>query len=456
MTAPLRKGAAWKIHLKPRVLVMLALGFSSGLPFLLTSNTLGYWLRDLGTSLTAISIISWVGLTYSLKFLWAPVLDRTSPPFLGRLGRRRGWMLLAQAVLAGGILLMALQTREGNLIIVGALALVVAFASATQDSVIDAWRIESAATDEELKLLTSAYQLGYRIAFLATDALILISAAHLGWRPSYIACALALGVGICATLVATEPAKADEVMDDKIAQSPLWSVRGFFDAVWGPFVVFFRSYGWLALLMLSAISLYRLPDFLRGPITNPFYHDIGLSKDYVGAVRGTVGLAAVFLGIAAGGAYAVRFGYIRALIAGGVLQALGIGAFALLAGRNPNPALFAAVMAGDNFSISFAGVALVAYMSSLTSLGYTAPQYALLSSAYTWTGKVLKGTSGPLIESMAAHGGLMRAYQIFFVGAGLLGIPAMILFVALAGRQRTSRLATSQDNTGVGEVAGLR
>jgi len=443
MTGPARARAPLRDYFRPRTLVMFALGFSSGLPFLLTSNTLGYWLRDLGTSLTAITFISWVGLTYSLKFLWAPILDRARPPLLGRLGQRRGWMLLAQFILAIGIFLMAMETRKDDLLLVGALALLVAFASATQDSVIDAWRIESSATDDELKLLTSAYQLGYRIAFLATDALILISAEHLGWRPSYIACALAMAVGIGATLVATEPVKADEVIDNKTAQSPLWSARGFLDAVWGPFVVFFRTYGWVALLMLAAISLYRLPDFLRGPITNPFYHDIGLSKDFVGAVRGTLGVAAVFLGIAAGGACAVRFGYMRALMIGGVLQALGIAAFALLAGRNPDPVLFAAVMVGDNFSISFAGVALVAYMSSLTSLGYTATQYALLSSAYTWTGKVLKGPVGPFIEHVAAHTGLMRAYQIFFVGFGLLGIPAIVLFMALAAQQRAPRIATA-------------
>ena len=166
MTAPARARAPLRDYFKPRALVMLALGFSSGLPFLLTGNTLGYWLRDIGTSLSAISVISWVGLAYSLKFLWAPVLDRANPPLLGRLGRRRGWMLFAQAILAVGILLMAIETRKDNLVVVGALALIVAFASATQDSVIDAWRIEIAGNNEELKLLTSAYQLGYRIAFL--------------------------------------------------------------------------------------------------------------------------------------------------------------------------------------------------------------------------------------------------------------------------------------------------
>lgn len=354
-------------------------------------------------------------------------------------------MLLAQAVLVVGIFLMAIETRKDNLLLVGALALLVAFASATQDSVIDAWRIEVADSDEQLKLLTSAYQLGYRIAFLATDALILISAAHLGWRPSYIACALAMLIGVCATFLATEPAKADEVIDKKAAQSSFWSARGFLDAVWGPFRIFFRSYGWVALLMLAAISLYQLSNFIRGPVTNPFYHDIGLSKDYVGAVRGTVGVAAVFLGIAAGGACAVRFGYMRALIIGGLLQALGIAAFALLASRYPNPILFAAVMVGDNFSISFAGVALVAYMSSLTSLGYTATQYALLSSAYTWPGKILKGTAGIVMDAMAKHVGLMTAYKIFFLGSGLLGIPAIVLILVLAAHHRAVRPAASRE-----------
>jgi PAT family beta-lactamase induction signal transducer AmpG len=445
MTTQARARAPLREYFKPRQLVMFALGFSSGLPFLLTSNTLSYWLRDLGTSLTAITFISWVGLTYSLKFFWAPVLDRAKPPLLGWLGQRRGWMLLAQVMLAAGIFLMALETRKDDLLVVGALALLVAFASATQDSVIDAWRIESAANDDELKLLTSAYQLGYRIAFLATDALILISAEHLGWSWSYIACALAMAVGIGATLAATEPAKVDKVIGDKTAESPLWSARGFLDAVWGPFVTFFRTYGWMALLMLAAISLYQLPNFLRGPITNPFYHDIGLSKDFVGAVRGTVGVSAVFIGIAAGGACAVRFGFVRTLIAGGVIQGLAIAAFAMLAVKNPDPVLFAAIMAADNFSISFAGVALVAYMSSLTSLGYTATQYALLSSAYTWTGKVLKGSVGPLLEHVAAQTGLMRAYQMFFVAFGLLGIPAILLFLALGmQQQRAPRLVTSE------------
>lgn len=428
-------------YAQPRVLAMLALGFSSGLPFLLTGNTFGYWLRDLGTSLAAIGFVSWVGLAYSLKFLWAPLIDRVSPPLLGRLGRRRGWMLLAQIVVGLGLAAMALEEQSVGLVTLAAFALVVAFASATQDIVIDAWRIESAESGEELGLLTSAYQFGYRVALLATDALILVAAANFGWRASYAVCAAAMLIGIGATLLAAEPAKADAVLEEKSRRSPITSLRGVLDAIWGPFVVFFRSYGWLAVLMLAAISLYRLPDFVMGPMANPFYHDIGLTKSYVGVVRGTIGVVAALLGIAAGGAAALRFGYMRALILGGILQALAIAAFALLARKNPPALLFASVMAGDNFSTGFAGVALVAYMSSLTSLGYTATQYALLSSTYAWLGKILKGTTGIFVESVAAHEGLMRAYQIFFVGAAAIGIPAIVLFVLLSTRQRPPRLA---------------
>ena len=167
---------------QPKVGVMLALGFSSGLPFLLTGNTLGYWLRDEGTSLKAIGFLSWVGLAYSIKYLWAPLVDGLDVPILGRwLGRRRGWMALSQLLVAAGLVGMALVGPEGGLTAIGLFAVLTAFASATQDIVVDAWRIEAAETGEELGLLSSAYQLGYRGALLVTDALILAAAQHLGW-----------------------------------------------------------------------------------------------------------------------------------------------------------------------------------------------------------------------------------------------------------------------------------
>jgi PAT family beta-lactamase induction signal transducer AmpG len=219
---------------------------------------------------------------------------------------------------------------------------------------------------------------------------------------------------------------------------PLWTPRGFFDAVIGPFREFFRVYGWLALLMLAMISFYQLPEYMTGPMYNPLYHDIGLSKDVVGAVRASIGLVATLVGITAGGFCALRFGYMRTLIAGVILKMLVIANFATLAHAGPSVPVFGAVIAADNFGIGFAGVALVTYMSSLTSLGYTATQYALLSSAYTYVGKFAKGFSGLWVERLAAGRPLLDAYGLFFIGAGLLGLPALVLCIVLARATRDS------------------
>ena len=416
---------------QPKVAVMLLLGFSSGLPFFLSGNTLGYWLRDNGTTLAAIGFLSWVGLAYSLKFLWAPIIDRTDAPIFGRFGRRRGWMILSQIFVALGLTALAVIGLGAGLLTVGICALVVAFSSSTQDIVVDAWRIEAASDSDELGLLSSAYQLGYRAAIIVTDAFILISASHFGWRISYGAMAVLMAVGIGASLVAVEPLRAARGVDSK-AETPLWSGRGFFDAVIGPFREFFRMYGWLALLMLAMISFYQLPEFVMGPMANPFYHDLGLSKDAVGAVRGSVGLVASLVGIAAGGFSTLRFGYLKTLIAGVLIKVVVIANFATLAYTGPDLRVFGAVMFADNFGIGFAGVALVTYMSSLTSIGYTATQYALLSSAYTYVGKFAKGFSGVAVERLAVGRPLIQAYGLFFIGASLLGVPALILCIVLA------------------------
>jgi PAT family beta-lactamase induction signal transducer AmpG len=415
---------------QPKVAVMLALGFSSGLPFLLTGNTLGYWLREEGTTLKAIGFLSWVGLAYSVKFLWAPIIDRVDAPIAGRLGRRRGWMLVSQLLVAAGLVALSIVGLNAGLATLGLFAVVIAFASSTQDIVVDAWRIEAAANSDELGLLSAAYQLGYRGALLVTDALILIAASHWGWPISYFCMAVLMAIGAAASLAAIEPAGA--VFAAKAQTAPLTSLRGLADAVVGPFVAFFHQYGWLALLMLAMISLYRLPEFMMGPMANPFYHDLGLTKDTVGAVRGSIGLVASLAGIGAGGFSAIRFGYFRTLIVGLILQSLVISAFALLAYHGPDIRLFGAVMAADNFGIGFAGVALVTYMSTLTSLGYTATQYALLSSAYTYVGKFAKGFSGVLVEQLASGRTLLEGYALFFIGCGLLGAPALVLCVLLA------------------------
>ena len=423
-------------YLRPKTLTMLLLGFSSGLPFYLVGNTFGYWLRDEHTSLTAIGFLSWAGIAYSLKFLWAPLIDRVDLPLFGRLGHRRGWMMFSQIVVGLALVAMGGAGTKAGLGRLGAFALVVAFAAATQDIVVDAWRIESADDGEEQGLLASAYQFSYRLALLATDSLILIVAAAVGWRMSYGIYGACLGVGIIATWFAKEPQRADAQTGEKKPEAKLWTPRGFLDAVVGPFIVFFRAHGWLALVMLAAISLYRLPDFMMGPMANPYYHDLGLTKQTVGAVRGSIGIIATFAGIAAGGFFSLKLGYMRALIIGGILQAAATASFAILVFSGLSIRLFAMIMAGDNFSFSFAGVALIAYMSSLTNLGYTATQYALLSSTYAWLGKILKGFSGAMVESLSTTHGLLHAYGVFFIACGLTGVPGILLFAALDYRQR--------------------
>src|SRR5688500_9446810 len=282
---------------EPKVLAMLLLGFSSGIPIYLVGNMLGFWMRENAIELSTIGFLSWVGLAYSLKFLWAPLVDKLDAPLFGRwLGRRRGWMLLAQLVVAAALVGMALvQPQQGRLLLAGVevdqllvfgvLALVVAFASATQDIVIDAWRIESADSNEQQGLLTSTSTLGYRGALLVTDALILILAAQAGWSVSYLLMAALMGVGVLATLMAREPAAS--VQAAATPHPALFTPQGLFDAVVGPFVAFFKEHGSWAFLMLAVISLYRLPDFVMGPMANPFYADLGMAKETVGAVRGT-------------------------------------------------------------------------------------------------------------------------------------------------------------------------
>ncbi len=434
MTASARRRYYFRDYLDPRVLAMLALGFSSGLPFLLVANTFGYWLRDEGIALSAISFLSWVGFAYSLKFLWAPLLDRLDVPGLGRLGRRRSWMVATQLVIACGLIAMAISGTGHGLVRLGVCALIVAFASSTQDIAIDAWRIESARDKEELGLLTSSYTIGYRCALLMSEAVILPIAQRVGWNHSYMLFATLMAIGLGATLLAGEPLRADAAMSARDKERPLGTARGMFDAVAGPFIQFFGAHGARALPILVAISLFQLGYFVSGPMYNPMYVDVGLSKDMVGAMRGSFGLVGIFAGVAVGGYLPLRLGLTPALLVGGACLNFGTMLYAVVPFAH-GPVPFAAIMMADQFGIAVAGITLIAYMSSLTSLGYTASQYALLSSVYALSGKFLKGFSGAVVEALAANIGLMNAYAAFFIGCGVIGIPAMVLFAVLARRQ---------------------
>ena len=413
---------------------MLALGFSSGLPFMLVGNTFGYWLRDEHISLAAIGFISALNTAYSLKFLWSPFMDRVHAPLLGGLGRRRGWMIIAQIFVAAGLGTMALVSTAYGLAILTGAALVAAFASASQDIVIDAWRIESARDADELGLLTSAAAFGYRVALLAADSFILIMAQHLGWSFSYFLFAALMAVGVVATLFATESAQADAVMARKEYEAPLWTPRGLFDAIVGPFIAFFKAHGLMALVMLVAISLFQVPNFVIGPMYGPLYDDLGLTKDIVGGVRLPPVWLASFLGVVAGGYLSLRLGYMRAVIIGGAALIFGTALYAVL----PLPQ-FACIRRRH-------GAGQFRHRDRRRHPGRLHVQpdqpglyrhaICTFTSTYAWAGKLLKGFSGATVEGLAAHFGLMNAYALFFLGAARFGIPALLAVLVPGGAQQ--------------------
>jgi len=428
---------------RPKARVMLVLGFASGLPFMLIGNTLGGWLSDYGVKLSIIGFLSWIGLTYSVKFLWGAVADRIPPPLIARLGRRRGWMIITQIGVGAGLIGMAANDPRTHLAGLIGFGLLTGVSAAAQDTVIDAWRIEIADDADELGLLTATYSLGYRAALVATEAVILLLATAIGWPLSYAIYGALMAVGIVAALFAREPKQADAVLEAKTRDALRKPLQALADAIVGPFIVFFRDHGLaMGVLMLSTITLYHLCDYMRGPLSLPFYKALSIDKPTIVAVRATVGLAGSLIGISLGGLFCLRFGAMRALVVGAVLQPLGIAAFALLAAHGGDYALltlgpvnlsaFATIMAADSVAIGFSGVALVTYMSSLTSLGYTATQYALLTSALTWTGKTLKGFSGVLVESLSQGRTLIDAYGLFYLCAAAIGVPAIALCIWLA------------------------
>jgi PAT family beta-lactamase induction signal transducer AmpG len=438
---------------RPRVALMLLLGISSGLPFMLIGNTLGFWLADDHIKLATIGALSWVGMAYTVKFLWGAVVDRIKAPVIGRMGRRRSWMLISQVVAGGGLIGMGLVDPKTQLGWLVAMAIVAAVGAASQDTVIDAWRIEIAADADELGLLTAAYTLGYRFALILTESVILVVVDALGWPLTYVIYGALIGVGVIAVLLAREPAAADRMMERKTQAMGRNPLAGAYDAVIGPLVEFFRSHGVAtASLMLLMITFYHLCDYMRGPMTNPYYSELGIHKITIAVVRGFVGTPMSFVGIALGGLSSLRFGNHPTLIIGALLQPLAVAAFALMGFHGGDYALlsvgpvritaFQAVMAFDPIAMGYAGVALVSYMSTLTSLGYTATQYALLTSALAFTGKFLKGFSGAIVEALQHGRSHLEAFALFYLLAAALGLPAIGLCLLLSRRPaRPSRAA---------------
>jgi PAT family beta-lactamase induction signal transducer AmpG len=543
--------AAIAVFLERRTLVMLALGFAAGLPNLLVFDTLSAWLRESGVALQTIGFFSLATLSYSLKFLWAPLVDRNSVPVLtAMLGHRRSWMLVCQGLILFGLWLISGANPAVNLALVAAFAVFVAFASATQDIVIDAWRIE-AAGEERQGAMAAAYQWGYRLAILTAVIAPLLSAAQMGWGVSYAAMAVLMAVGIGAVLLAPREKPRPEMPPLMPADMPTkpvpeaieWTLRlvallvgalvfgagftgvfdllkntfglvGMADALAGlevawaerplgvfiqvgfalaglalivaaafpmpgvrtrPGVYFTRSYGEpiadffrrfpnTAGLILAMICCYRLSDFVLN-IMNPFYLDVGFDLVRIGEIRKGFGVWMLMLGVGVAGWSIARFGLMRSLIVGALAGPLSNLAFAWLALQGPDWRAFATAIVIDNVTAGFAGTVLIAYMSSLTSAGFTATQYALFSSLYALPGKLIAAQSGKIVEgsARAAEGGLFgltdlfrnlpegsfaraadidvspaalaSGYVVFFFYSCLIGLAALVLAIIIARKR---------------------
>lgn len=416
----------WRYYLQQKVLVIFFLGFSSGLPFPLVYSTLSFWLAEAGVELSTLSTFAWLGFAYSLKFIWAPLVDSVRLPVLTRvLGRRRGWMLLAQ--LSIGISLVALSGIDPaqHIEAFALVAFAVAFSSATQDIVIDAYRIESAESRMQ-GVLAAAYQYGYRIAMLVSMAGALVLAEYASWTETYLAMAGCMVVGILTTLWCKEPVTqikqslyAGKSALDKLAQ---W----FAHAVADPFADFFRRYGRFTIVMLAFISLYRISDYVLGILANPFYYEIGFSKSQVGIIAKAYGIWVSLVGIGAGGWAVVKYGVARCLVIATILIASTNLFFAVLVIVGPEPWMLAVTISFDNLAAGLSGTVLIAYLSSLTNMSFTATQYALLSSFMSLLGKFTAGFSGNVQESIGWLG--------FFLYAAALGVPAILLAVVVARR----------------------
>jgi PAT family beta-lactamase induction signal transducer AmpG len=428
-------GATLRVYLEPPTLRMLFLGFSAGLPLLLVLGTLSFWLREAGIDRTTIGYLSWVGLAYAFKWAWAPLVDRLPIPVLTRLlGRRRAWLLLAQATIVAGLIGMALTDPKVSLQAIVWCALLAAFGSATQDIALDAFRIESADVKRQAAL-AAAYQTGYRLAMIWAGAGVLWIAArsevvnagyqHAAWQAAYLVMAASMSVGMLTVLLSPEPLR-------RPFRAPRNAAAWLREALVEPFAEFLRRYRWQAALVLSLIAVYRISDVVMGIMANPFYVDMGYTKDEVAAVTKIFGVIMTLAGAFIGGAMAMRMGVMRVLMLGAVLSAASNLLFAWLGSRGHDLQALILVISADNLSSGIASAAFIAYLSSLTNVSYSATQYALFSSMMLLLPKFLAGYSGKYVD--------LFGYGNFFTATACLGVPVLAL-VWLASRIQTPAMA---------------
>ncbi|MFM9901032.1 MAG: AmpG family muropeptide MFS transporter [Polaromonas sp.] len=449
----------WQVYGEAATWRMLLLGFSAGLPLVLVLGTLSFRLREAGIDRTTIGFLSWVGLIYAFKWVWAPLVDRMSIPIMTTLiGRRRSWLLLSQTVIFIGLIFMALINPQLNLKQLVWCALLVAFGSATQDIALDAFRIESADVKHQATL-AAAYQTGYRIAMIwagagifwiaaisevkpvdgvsaacvafnqaaqvsvntATTPTVVVASAsyqHEAWMVGYLTMAASMLLGMVTVIFSREPIS--------VACKPTKNAREWIKgALVDPFADFVGRYRWQAVVVLGLIATYRVSDVVMGIMANPFYVDMCYSKLEIATVTKIYGVIMTLVGAFAGGALAMRFGVMRVLMLGAVLSAASNLLFAWLGSRGHDVNALIFVISADNLASGIASAAFIAYLSSLTNVNYSATQYALFSSMMLLLPKFLAGYSGSYVDALG--------YSHFFTATALLGLPVLVL-VALASR----------------------
>jgi PAT family beta-lactamase induction signal transducer AmpG len=456
-------GQAFAVYLERPVLSMLFLGFSAGLPFFLVFQTLTGWLRKEHIDRSTIGMLGWVGLMYTFKWVWAPLVDRVGLPILDKLlGRRRSWILVAQLGVALCLFAISLGDPAHSVTYVATFAIATAFFAATQDIGIDAWRIETTAVDKQ-GAMAAAYQGGFRIALVVGQAGVFIIADKYGWHVGYMAMSLLMAASIITTLLVHEPERRrdesailreERVLAWVAARShwPQWMRSAgawIIGAVIGPIIDFFGRYGvGLGLLIFAFIGVYRLTDFTMGTMTNPFYIDLGFTLTEIAGVIKIFGLLSSLFGVFLGGLVVARFGRIGALLLGSVLIIISNINYSLFGTHGCHIPLecaqsgmfdfmqsqfsergvatragVAVIVSFDNIAIGVHGTALIAFLSSLTSARYTATQYAVLSSLYALPGKLLMGTSGFVVNALG--------YGDFFLYTALLSVPGLLLLMWL-------------------------
>jgi PAT family beta-lactamase induction signal transducer AmpG len=474
MPADARTRTTWfdalRIYGERSVVSMLFLGFSAGLPFYLVFQTLSAWLRTSHINRATIGMLAWVGLMYSFKWIWAPLLDRVTPPLLGRLlGRRRSWILVAQIGVAVCLLALSAGDPAQSVSYIATFAVATAFFAATQDIGIDAWRIESASIEKQ-GAMAAAYQGGYRVALVVGQAGVFLIADQYGWHVGYLSMAALMAACILTTLLVREPtSRADLGASDREkrvtefvaerAHWPEWAQKTgawIVGAIVGPIVDFFGRYGLgLGLLIFAFIGVYRLTDFTMGTMTNPFYIDIGFSLTEIAQVIKIFGILSSLFGVFVGGLVVAKFGRVGSLLIGCLLvivSNLNYSLFGVHSCHLPldcaqsgmfdfmnshfasrgvaTKELVAFVVSFDNLAIGVHGTALIAFLSSLTSTKYTATQYAVLSSLYALPGKLLMGTSGFVVNALG--------YGDFFLYTALLSVPPLLLLLWLSRHDITA------------------